>query len=130
MYFIDTTKATTDGPDHEECETGGDGGQIGNDLWLRYEAVDSGVLTFTTCEEVGGWANYDTDLAIYDGVDCDKLLFLGCNDDDPDHPCGSKVGGWHSTVIVPVEAGNMYLLRIGGWQEGNVVNALALIDLE
>ena len=130
LYFIDTTKATTDGPDHEECETGGDGGQIGNDLWLRYEAVDSGVLTFTTCEEVGGWANYDTDLAIYDGVDCDNLLLLGCNDDDPDHPCGSKAGGWHSTVIVPVEAGNMYLLRIGGWQEGNVGNAWALVELE
>jgi hypothetical protein len=130
LHYVDTTQATTDGPSHLECETGGDGGQIGNDVWLRYEAQSSGQLTLTTCEELGGWGDFDTDLAVYDGVDCDSLVLLGCNDDDSDHDCGTKAGGWHSTVVVPVTEGNGYLLRIGGWQEGNTGTAWVLLNVD
>ena len=53
----------------------------------------------------------------------------GCNDDTQEYKCGSEAGGWHSHVVVPVTQGSVYLIRIGGWNEGSVGTAELLINL-
>ena len=58
-------------------------------------------------------AAYDTDLVVYDGCDCGALNLLGCNDDGP------GCGGFTSELTVPVTAGNCYLVRVGGWMDGD-----------
>ncbi len=103
-YFT-THDATTDGPTHPTCETGSDGGDTVNDIWYRYSAPASGTLTISTCDQ----ANYDTDLVAYSGTDCNNLFFLGCNDD-----FGNCLF-YTSTLVIPVNAGEEYLLRVGGW---------------
>ena len=130
LHFVDTTNATTDGPNHAECDTGGEQGATGNDLWLQYVAAASGLLTVSTCEQVGGSADYDTDLVIYDGIDCNNLILLGCDDDTQEYECGSEAGGYHSHLVVPVTQGAGYLIRVGGWTEGSVGTAELLIDLK
>ncbi|MCH8151805.1 MAG: hypothetical protein IH830_05480 [Planctomycetes bacterium] len=111
-----TVNATTDGPAHPgACEYDG---QTYHDIWFNYTADFSGTLTATTCEQLGGSADYDTDLVVYDGCDCGNLVLLGCNDDDAAHPCGQPPS-YHSTVNVPVTKGNCYKVRVGGWNPGN-----------
>ncbi len=104
-YFT-TYDATTDGPIHPSCEAGSDGGETVNDIWYRYSAPASGTLTISTCDQ----ANYDTDLVAYSGTDCNNLIFLECNDDFD----GCLY--YTSTLVIPVNAGEEYLLRVGGWQ--------------
>ena len=67
-------------------------------------------LTVSTC----GQAEYDTDLVVYDGCGCPvgDANMLGCSDDAK----GCK--GFTSEVTVPVDNGNCYKIRIGGWNEG------------
>jgi hypothetical protein len=120
-------EATTDGPAHPECENFGDGGITLDDVWFSYVADcggapgDPGLLTISTCEDVGGSATFDTDLVIYDveaveGPICDNLAeaLLGCNDDDLENPCGFDEP-FHSRLQVPVLHGRQYLVRVGGW---------------
>jgi len=122
LTAFDTITASTDGQAHSDelCQFDG---QTYHDIWYDYLASCTGNLTVTTCEELGGSADYDTDLVVYDGCDIclpgDDLV-LGCNDDDPDNPCGNDpFGPFHSTVVVPVDSGNCYKIRIGGWQSGS-----------
>ena len=103
-YFT-TSDATTDGTAHPTCETGSDGGDTVNDIWYRYSAPASGTLTISTCDQ----ANYDTDLVAYSGTDCNNLFFLGCNDDFENCLL------YTSTLVIPVNAGEEYLVRVGGW---------------
>ncbi len=112
-----TVGASTDGPGHEACNFFSDN-QVSQDVWYQYSATCTGDLTVTTCEQLGGGANYDTRLAMYDGCifdPCPGGELLGCNDDDPDFPCGQPAGGFHSTLVVPVTEGNCYIIRIGGF---------------
>ena len=44
-------------------------GQTYNDIWYDYFATCTGDLTVTTCEELGGSAEYDSDIVVYDGCD-------------------------------------------------------------
>ena len=112
---FDTTLASTDGPG-VPCTP------IGpvNEIWWNYTADFTGDINVTTCEELGGSADFDTVLVVYDGCDCDPLSpILGCNDDDPNNFCGTGAGGFHSTVSVPVVAGNCYKIRLGGFSGGS-----------
>ena len=109
----DTSGASTDGPVHAACQYDG---QLYNDIWFDYTATCTGDLLVTTCTDLGGFAGYDTDLAVYEGTDCpvtDERL-LGCNDDDSGNPCG-QAPPWASTVVVPVIAGQSYKIRVGGF---------------
>ncbi|MCH8151804.1 MAG: hypothetical protein IH830_05475 [Planctomycetes bacterium] len=117
--------AITDGVDHGAgfCGPFGDG-SVHNDIWYNYNADFTGTLQITTCEELGGAADYDTRIAAYDGCDVaacpPSATVLGCNDDDPVNPCGTGAGGFHSTLAIPVVAGNCYKIRLGGFAEGDV----------
>ncbi|MBX3396444.1 MAG: PQQ-dependent sugar dehydrogenase [Phycisphaerae bacterium] len=121
VHAFSTVGATTDGDPHPECVVSGDGGQTFNDIWFKYVSPCSGTLTVTTCEQLGGSASYDSDLVVYDwnGSDCATRTFLACNDDDAVNACGSAGGGYHSTIIVNVAAGQNILIRVGGWNSGN-----------
>ena len=116
---FDTTGMNTDGPAHASCKFND---QTFHDIWYNYTAACNGEITITTCEELGGSATYDTDLAVYDGCECGVGLEdppLGCNDDDPVNACGTMAGGFHSTLVVPVIAGNCYKIRVGGFADGD-----------
>ncbi|MCH2142100.1 MAG: proprotein convertase P-domain-containing protein [Phycisphaerales bacterium] len=103
-WEFDTTNATTDGNSHDECQFDG---QTYNDIWYLYEACGDGSLTVSTCNA----ADYDTDLVLYDR-DCFGAL-LNCNDD------GDGCSGYTSEVTVNVTEGDIVLIRVGGWNEGN-----------
>jgi hypothetical protein len=103
---FDTTGAGTDGPAHAACLSFGDN-QVNQDIWYRFVADCDGELTVSTC----GTADFDTRLAAYEGTECpvtDERL-LGCNDDGPVCP------DFTSLLVVQVEAGQSYLIRVGGF---------------
>jgi len=127
-----TAGATTDGPAHPTCP----GLVFGDDLlhrdvWFVYQASCSGTLRLTTCEELGGSSTFDTRLAIYQpGSVCPigGLDLISCNDDDPVNNCGTQAGGWHSTLEVPVNAGDVHYIRIGGFGEADFGSGSLLVE--
>lgn len=120
-----TVAATTDGPAHPSCQFDG---QTYNDIWYNHVATCNGTLTVTTCKDLGGSADYDTDLVVYDGCSCPAMdeNMLGCNDDDKENACGDSPD-FQSTVSVPVVADNCYKIRIGGFAAGNSGSGTVLI---
>ena len=103
VHAFSTIGATTDGPVHSGCQFGGN---TPSDIWYQYTASCTDDLTVSTCNTV----DYDSDIVIYDGCDCNNLTLLGCNDDGP------GCSGFSSELTVPVIAGNCYLIRIGKYQ--------------
>ena len=91
---FDTGLATTSTPAWT-CASGG------SDLWYRYTASGSGSMTVDTCTGT----NYDSAIEIFSGT-CAGLTSLGCNDDS----CSLS-----SSVTVPVSAGQVYYIRVGGY---------------
>ena len=116
-------------------------GQVHEDIWWYYLATDTGVLRVTTCEQIVGpgdempFADHDTRIAVYGGyadlgsVDCPNVAgqILGCNDDDPKQQCG-LIG--QSTVKVAVDAGLVYLIRLGNASPGDTGTGAVLVTLE
>jgi predicted outer membrane repeat protein len=115
-YFT-TFDATTDGDLHASCM--GDG-QTYHDVWYNYIAPTSGTLTLSTC----GQANYDTDLVVYEGNDCASLILLGCNDDT------DECDLYTSYLEVPVYAGSEYLIRVGGWGNGDYGSGILTMTID
>ncbi len=111
---FDTTAATTGATDSfphvGACKFDG---QTYNDIWYQHTATCDGNLTISLCTSL-----YDTDLVVYDGCTCPTsqaeadAQLAACNDD----ACGVQ-----STLTLPgVVGGNCYLIRVGGWNEGDV----------
>ncbi|MEE2906836.1 MAG: hypothetical protein VX527_03290, partial [Planctomycetota bacterium] len=100
-HEFSTMSATTDGSAHEGCEFDG---QTYNDIWFRYTTTCNGLLAVSTCNLV----NYDSDLVVYRGWDCDNLELLDCNDDGP------GCAGYSSHIEIPVLEGEEILIRVGG----------------
>ena len=104
--FFDTTGLTNSAdPVPTGCPNAFGG--MNNDGWFTYTATSTGDAIFNTCDPAG----FDTDLAIYAG-DCSALALLGCDGD------GSTLAGcqtYDSEVIVPVIAGETYVIRVGGF---------------
>lgn len=74
------------------------------DVWYAYTAAANGLVTISTCG-----SDYDSTLIVYDA--CGGSL-IQCFDDNL--VCGS------SAVVpcMPVQAGNTYLIRVGGYDYG------------
>jgi len=106
--WFSTMEATTDGPAHGSCQYDG---QTYNDIWFEFVSLCSGDLVVSTCDT----ADYDTDIAVYDGCACpvSDANLLGCNDDDP------SCSGYTSEVVVPVNYLGCYLIRVGGYYDGD-----------
>jgi len=113
---FDNTLATTDGPTHSGC---GPMPAINGDLWYRYTATSTGVLTATTCGTL-----FDTKLAVYGGADCSSLAtqLIGCNDDAFTAGCGNR----SSALSIPTVAGQSYLIRVGGFEGARGAGVLNL----
>ncbi|MEE2908290.1 MAG: hypothetical protein VX527_10735, partial [Planctomycetota bacterium] len=112
-----TLHATTDGVAHDECKWTG---QTFNDIWFQYTATCSGLLTVSTCN----LANYDTDLVLYEGWNCEELVFIGCNDD------GGGCEGYTSHMEVDITSGQNITIRVGGWKDGNVGTGVLRVECE
>jgi hypothetical protein len=114
----DTTGATTDGPGHGPlCQFDG---QTYHDIWYNYTASCTGTLTVSTCLQDGGDAFYDSDLAVYNGCACpvSDAVLLGCNDDFG-AGCTATGTSFPSRVVVPVNGGDCYKIRVGGFEAGH-----------
>ncbi len=118
---FDTLTATTDGPAHAAgtCGQFGDG-NVHNDVWYEYTATCTGNLILSTCEQLGGSANFDTRIAAYScPCPASDATLLGCNDDDPVNTCGTGAGGFKSTLQISVVEGQCLLIRVGGFGIGS-----------
>jgi hypothetical protein len=124
-----TLGASTDGVNHDQCDFDG---QTYNDVWYTYTAPCDSALTITTCEDLGGSADYDTDLAVYTTADAacppGDFALIDCNDDDPNNPCGSSSGGFKSTIVTTVMAGEELLIRVGGFGDGDTGTGELLVE--
>ncbi|MEY3367917.1 MAG: hypothetical protein RI973_1072 [Bacteroidota bacterium] len=106
-----TANANTDGPLHlnSPCPSSSND-SLFSDIWYRYTATTSGLVDWTLC----GTADFDTKIAVYKGGAICPLTdddLLTCNDD-----FGTCIGNT-SRLIFQAEAGQSYLLRLGGWGE-------------
>ena len=110
--IFDTSEATEAGPDlPEDCETAGStGAVIFKDIWYAYTQEFPGMAEFSLC----GTANFDTRVAAYtlDGCPTNNDNLIGCNDD------GAGCQANTSKLVFDVTAGETYLLRLGGWADG------------
>lgn len=101
--FFSTIGATTDGPEEPAGCQFFLYSDIGSDVWYRYRATCTGILTVDLCD-----STYDTKFAIYD--QCLNCPIdpgpLGCNDDY----CGQR-----SFAVVPVVEDQCLTLRVGGY---------------
>ncbi len=108
-----TVGATTDGPTHEGPCFLFDDNSIQSDIWFTYTATEDDTLIWSTCNtENSPMINFDSRLGVYvPGSSCPPTSedLLACNDD------GEICLEFTSELFFPVEAGNQYLLRMGGW---------------
>jgi len=104
VYGFSTIGATTDGP---LDSPGGTCTDVENDIWFRYVASCTGDLVVALCLPE---TNYDAALAVYEGCLCDADLGvqLACDDDG----CGPVNGP--AGLVVAVQAGRCYMIRVGG----------------
>jgi len=119
----DTTGATTDGT--ALCDEYD--GQTYQDLWYKTTAVADGGVRVTTCA-TPGTASYDTDLVAYvfaseaefAARDCTTMVPAGCNDDSATCDDGVDVSStYHSDLTVGAVTGDVILVRVGGWNDGD-----------
>ena len=103
-WDFSTLDATTDGDPHTDCQFDG---QTYHDIWFRYTACGDGSLLVSTCDA----ADYDTDLVLYDR-DCQGAM-LACNDD------ATGCSGYSSEVSISVTEGDIIIIRVGGWNDGD-----------
>jgi len=110
---FNSVSATTDGPEHSNAACFSFGTDlVHNDIWFEFTAGTSGFMEWNTCST----ANFDTRLAVYNaGATCplEDTDLLACNDD------GLACDNFTSSVFFEAVAGETYLLRLGGFVEGD-----------
>ena len=103
VHAYDTSAGTTDGP--TDCDA-----DMSNDHWFLYTPSANGVATIDTCAQTG--TDSDSVLIVYDGA-AGCPTGAGCLA-SADDGCGAS--NFMSSVSIGVEAGNTYLIQVGGWQ--------------
>jgi hypothetical protein len=89
---------------------------IGGDVWFKFKSTFTGNLRVSTCDD----ADFDTVIAVYSGCSCGSFNLLACNDESsscPDHT---------SKLIVAVEAGKCYRIRVAGFNGATGLGVLHL----
>ncbi|MEL6866547.1 MAG: T9SS type A sorting domain-containing protein [Bacteroidota bacterium] len=109
-----TIDATTDGPEHpNDCVSiGSTPTLIYKDIWYVFTPNFTGTASFSTCST----ADFDTKIVIYaPGFSCPPTdgELLACNEDGPG--CNNST----SLATFEVESGMEYLLRLGGYGDGD-----------
>lgn len=106
--------ANTDGP--ATCAT------TGTDVWYDWMAAVSGATIASLCAANGGSGNFDTVMTIYNGAGCSPLgSVVGCNDTS----CGTD----QSEVTFCATAGDVYKIRIGGWNGATGNFSLSMVEV-
>ncbi len=118
-----TLEATTDGPDHPGNPCFGFGSITAtNDVWYTFTPDFTGAVQWSTCNQI----NFDSRLAVYGpNVSCpvsDEDLY-SCNDD------GASCDNYSSLLVFEVEAGQTYLLRLGGFGGDQGLGTFDLIEV-
>lgn len=99
-----TLHATTEGPDEPaQCDFFSNT-QIQHDVWYEYEATCSGEMTVSVCNSF-----FPTKLGVYEGASCPA-------EPDTISACDalSCPNNTFSEIIMPVEEGESFIIRIGG----------------
>ena len=91
-----------------------------NDIWFRYVASCTGILTLSTCNLV----DYDSYLGCFSGWNCGDLAALGCNDDS------DGCANYSSYLQIQVTAGEPYLIQVGGWDEYSIGGGTLSIECD
>ncbi|MCH7798129.1 MAG: hypothetical protein IID28_06750, partial [Planctomycetes bacterium] len=102
---VSTICGSPDGLSHADCNDGFSTG-LGIDVWYFYNANFDGALTVTPTPLAG--TSWETQLAIYEGADCNTLS-------DPPFVCAPNGG----PAVVTVTSGTAYLIRLGGTINGS-----------
>ncbi|HNO79151.1 MAG TPA: FG-GAP-like repeat-containing protein [Phycisphaerae bacterium] len=102
-YAFENLAASNDGPSEPTTCDFVQNGQIGADIWYRYTPACDGTVHISLCD-----SDFDTAMAVYyAGGACpigESASF--CNDDS----CGTR-----SELDVPGEAGEPFMIRVGGY---------------
>ena len=115
-----TDGATTSGDAYNDAQCSGTYlGEMFADVWFSYTAVCTGTLRLSTCNS----ASFDTDLVVYEG-NCFQKTQVGCNGDN------ENCDDFTSELTCPVQEGQQYLIRVGGWEAGNSGSGILLIECE
>ncbi len=112
QFMGDSTNAigTTDGPPGT-CATG-----LVHAVWHTFSPATSGVFDIDTCG-----TNFDTVLVAFTGADCNTLSQAGCDDDSTSgtQPACTPNGLASRIESLPMTAGQMYWIRMGGFSGTN-----------
>ncbi|MEE2889660.1 MAG: M4 family metallopeptidase, partial [Planctomycetota bacterium] len=102
---VDTTTATQSSDPFDDSNCPGTFlGEMINDVWYEFTAPTSGDYTVSTCDLI----DFDSDIVVYTGS-CSALTQVACNGD------GSGCGGFSSFVEISMNGGDIYYVRIGGF---------------
>lgn len=99
VYYGTTANATNDGV--ASCGSSSSSA----DVWYSFTPAFDGPLTVTTCG-----SSFDTVLSVHTSCPGDTDNELACNDNNDE--CGE--GSPHSSLTVPLTAGNTCLIRVAG----------------
>lgn len=107
---FNTTTATTSPQavsDTQCADTFLNWGTANQDVWFKYTATESGVLSINTCDA----ASFDTSMVLYSGT-CAGLTQVACNGD------GTGLAGcqgFYSNISGYAASAGDYYIRIGGY---------------
>lgn len=125
-YEFTNSDATTDGPEHPG-DPGGCFGfsdpQAGSDIWYTYTPEADAFVQWSTCSSI----TFDSRLVVYGpNVSCPPTAdqLYACNDD------GQGCASYSSFVNFSVQAGQTYLLRLGGFGGDQGQGAFSLVEIE
>ncbi|MEM1450385.1 MAG: hypothetical protein AAGI22_14810 [Planctomycetota bacterium] len=105
------TLSATPSPEPWSCAAGG-----GPDLWYEFTATSTNPVRFNTC--VG--ATFDSALEVFQG-DCGSLVSIACDD----AACGLGA----VVTAQPAAAGDVFLVRVGGWNGSAGPGTLTVTEL-
>jgi len=106
---FDIRCATFDGPG--DCMDGAN-------IWYRYTASCTGIVTVSTCG-----SDFDTVVAVYDGHDCSLTQndLIECNDDYDQPGCDDQ-----SLLTFTAIEGQQYLVEVGGYNDETSQGVLSI----
>ena len=118
-FAFSTVSAGDSTPSVAASCTDGGGVNCYNDVWFRYEAACTGLVTISTC----GSANFDSRIVVYSGVNCPTAAsaVLACSDDD--FLCSPTTT---SRLFMEVTAGTLYYVRVGSKANSGGTGTLAI----
>ncbi|MCH7849966.1 MAG: hypothetical protein IIB53_16590 [Planctomycetes bacterium] len=116
-----TLCASTDGPRHEICDQDPffPDPDVPLDVWFDYTADFTGAVRISTCDT----ADYNVKMAVYDGCACPvtEADLIECNDNGP-----NCIDGTGSEIILAVQQGACYKIRVGGYIAASGVGTLII----